>query len=182
MKATQLAFRYAKSIFEIARDAKNDEKVLDQLRALDTSLQKDPEVLEFLSSPLFKLEDRERALEQALKGANAINEVHQLLMLLVRNGRISIYSQVVEAFQTLIDNANGVVRGTVRSAATLSPAERQQIESTVEKVLNKKVIMTYKVDPTVIGGLVAQAGSYTFDDSIKSHLQRLNDELKRRAL
>lgn len=182
MKATQLAFRYAKSIFELARDAKNDQKVLDQLRALDTSFQKDADVLEFLASPLIKLEDRKRSIETALKGANALPEVQQLLVLLVDKGRISIYSQVVEAFQQLIDDANGVVRGTVRSAAALSPAERQQIEATVEKVLNKKVIMTYKVDPTVIGGLIAQAGSYTFDDSIQSHLQRLNDELKRRAL
>jgi F-type H+-transporting ATPase subunit delta len=182
MKATQLATRYAKSIFEIAREGKHDEKVLDQLRALDHSFQKDSEVIEFLASPLVKLEDRERALQGAFKGANALPEVEQLLNILVRNGRIVIYSQVVEAFQKLIDDANGVVRGNVRSAGTLSPTERQQIEATVEKVLNKKVIMTYKVDPTVIGGLVAQAGSYTFDDSIKSHLQRLNDELKRRAL
>ena len=65
---------------------------------------------------------------------------------------------------------------------TDSETQRQQIEATVEKVLKKKVIMTYKVDPSVIGGLVAQAGSYTFDDSLNSHLQRLNDELKRRAL
>lgn len=182
MKANQIANRYAKSVFELARETKNDEKVLDQLRALDTSLNKDPEIIEFLSSPLVKLEDREKALAQALKGTGALPEVEQLMLLLVNKGRVSVFSEVVEAFQKLIDDANGVVRGTVRSAATLSPAERQQIEATVEKVLKKKVIMTYKVDPSVIGGLVAQAGSYTFDDSLNSHLQRLNDELKRRAL
>jgi F-type H+-transporting ATPase subunit delta len=182
MKVSQLAERYARSSFELAREAKNDEKVLDQLRELDRAFTKDHDTLEFLGSPLVKIEDREKALELALKNSGALTEVQQLLMLLLRKGRIPIYSQVVEAFQQLMDEANGVVRGTVRSASVLGPQERQQIESTVERVLTKKVIMTYKVDPSVIGGLVAQVGSYTFDDSLDSHLQRLNDELKRRAL
>ena len=182
MKVSQLAERYARSAFELAREAKNDEKALDQLRELDRAFAKDHDTLEFLGSPLVKLEDREKALEAAMKNSGALTEVQQLLMLLLRKGRMPIYSQVVEAFQQLMDEANGVVRGTVRSAAALGPQDRQQIEATVERVLNKKVIMTYKVDPSVIGGLVAQVGSYTFDDSLDSHLQRLNDELKRRAL
>lgn len=182
MKVSQLASRYAKSIFELARETKTEESVLSQLRALDQAFSKEPETLEFLSSPLINAEERERVLESALKGAGATEQVHQLLVLLVRKGRFGVFNQIVESFQNSLDAANGVVRGNVRSATALGPAERQQIEATVEKVLNKKVIMTYKVDPTVIGGLVAQVGSYTFDDSIDSHLQRLNDELKRRAL
>lgn len=182
MKVSQLATRYAKSIFEIARESKTEESVLAQLRALDQALTKESDVLEFLSSPLINVEERERVLQAALKGAGASEHVHQLLVLLVRNGRFGVFNEVVESFQNQLDNANGVVRGSVRSATTLGPAERQQIEATVEKVLNKKVIMTYKVDTSVIGGLVAQVGSYTFDDSLDSHLQRLNDELKRRAL
>ena len=72
----------------------------------------------------------------------------------------------------------------VRSARqpSLAPEERQRLEKTIEGVLNKKVILTYKVDPSVIGGLIASVRSFTFDDSIDSHLKRMNEELKRRTV
>lgn len=182
MKVSQLAFRYAKAVYQLSSESKNQDKTLGELRALAQAFGKDFEIGEFLASPLIKPEDRERALNTALQGGGVSTEVHQLLLLLIRNGRFKVFSEVVEAFQTLTDEANGVCRGAVRSAVSLGPNERQQIETIVEKVLKKKVIMTYKVDPAIIGGLVAQVGSYTFDDSLDAHLRRMNDELKRRAL
>jgi F-type H+-transporting ATPase subunit delta len=47
--------------------------------------------------------------------------------------------------------------------------------------LNKKIILTYKEDPTLLGGVVAQVGGWTFDDSIETHLIKMNEELNRRA-
>lgn len=179
MKVSQLANRYAKSIFEVAAETKTHEKTLAELRALAETLNKEPEVLEFLGSPVVKSEERERVLEAALKNGGASEQIHQLLLLLARNNRFAAFPEIVEAYQGLVDDENGVVRGIVRSAANLGPAERQTILDTVEKVVKKKVIMTYKIDPAVIGGLVAQVGSYTFDDSLDSHLTRMNEELKR---
>ncbi|MCM2281595.1 MAG: ATP synthase F1 subunit delta [Bdellovibrionaceae bacterium] len=182
MKAMELAHRYAKSIFELTPTGAEQENTLEQLRLLAQEFGTAPEIAEFLSSPLVKLEDREKVIATAAKNANVRENVLQLLFLLARNNRFGFFQNIVEAFQGLVDSANGVIRGTVRSASSLGPAERQQIESIVEKVLKKKVIMTYKTDPAVIGGLVAKVGSYTFDDSLDSHLTRLNEELKRRAL
>ena len=105
-----------------------------------------------------------------------------LVLLIADNGRFGVFQELVGAFQAEADAANNVCRGTVRSATVLGQGERQRVEETVEKVLKKKVIMTYKVDPSVIGGLVAQVGSYTCDDSISAHLQRMNEELKRRTV
>ena len=102
--------------------------------------------------------------------------------MLARNDRFAVLPDLVSAFEKEIDASNNVTRGVVRSAIALGQDERSRIEKTVEEFLKKKVIMTYKVDPSVIGGLVAQVGSYTFDDSIQSHLTRMNEELKRRMV
>lgn len=182
MKAMELASRYAKSVFELTQTGAAQERTLQELRALAQEFASAPEVAEFLASPLVKTEDREATLLAATKNAGLSESVHNLLLLLARNNRFGVFDDVVEAYQDLVDDVNGVVRGTVRSAANLGPAERQQIEAIVEKVMKKKVIMTYKTDPTVIGGLVAKVGSYTFDDSLDSHLTRMNEELKRRTL
>ena len=59
--------------------------------------------------------------------------------------------------------------------------EREQIQEKISKATNKKVILTYVEDPTVIGGLIAEAGGYRFDDTLTTHLIKLKDELNRRT-
>ena len=67
----------------------------------------------------------------------------------------------------------------MRSATVLAPEERKQIETLVSRATKKQVILSYKEDPSLVGGLVAEVGSFTFDDSLISHLKRINEQLTR---
>jgi F-type H+-transporting ATPase subunit delta len=51
----------------------------------------------------------------------------------------------------------------------------------VAQVTGKKVILEYKEDASLLGGLIAEVGSLTFDDSLETQLRTMNEELKRRA-
>ena len=74
-----------------------------------------------------------------------------------------------------------MTRGTVKSAKPLSEDAKKDLESRINKILNKKIILTYKEESTLLGGVVAQVGGWTFDDSIETHLTKLNEDLNRRA-
>ncbi len=180
MNSTKLAKRYAKAIFGLSVENGTQDRVLADLRALNTSFTADASIQDFFASPMFSVSQKSDALKKALAGKSVTPEVNQFLMLLADKGRLEIFGEAVDSFQDEIDAANNVCRGVVRSTTALGPAERTQIEKTVEGVLKKKVIMTYKVDPTVIGGLVARVGSHTFDDSLSTHLKRMSEELKRK--
>lgn len=182
MKSSTLAKRYAKALFALAVDNRTQDRVLTDLRALHASFITEGSIQTFFESPLVSGVQKAEVMKKAIAGQSASPEVDQFLMLLAEKDRLSIFPDVVDAFQAEIDSANNVCRGTVRSTTVLAPSERTQIEKTVEGVLKKKVIMTYKVDPSVIGGLVAQVGSHTFDDSLSTHLKRMSEELKRRSI
>ncbi len=179
MKANKLAKRYAKAVYGLAVENKTQDRVLADLRALNTSFTADAAIQDFFASPMISVADKTQALKKALADKELSPEVNQFLMLLAEKGRLGIFSEAVESFQDEIDAANNVCRGVVRSTTALGPSERAQVEKTVEGALKKKVIMTYKVDPSVIGGLVAQVGSHTFDDTLSTHLKRMSEELKR---
>lgn len=181
MGYSELASRYAKSLYEVSAEKKQADKVFAELRDLRDIFGKDTQITEFLNSPILKSEDKEKALKEALKNGGLSEETSSLVLLLAKKGRLPILPDVVEAFQARADEAHGVTRGTVRSAIVLSPEERKRIETTVSNYTKKQVILTYKEDPNVIGGLIAEVGSYTFDDTLKSHLRRLNEELNRRT-
>lgn len=179
MKSSTLAKRYAKALFGLAKDNRTADKVLNDLRALAEAFDQDPSFQTFFASPIVSGTKKGEALETSLKSKGVSAEVHQFIVLLAKKNRLQIFKETVDSFQDEIDASNNVCRGSVRSTTALSPTERTQIEQTVEKVLKKKVIMTYKVDPSVIGGLVAKVGSFTFDDSLSSHLKRMTEELRR---
>jgi F-type H+-transporting ATPase subunit delta len=182
MKVSELASRYAKAVYELAVDNRTQDKVFNDLRSLSEAFSKDQDIMEFLATPLVTAEQRVAVIEKAIAGNGVSKEVTDLLLLLARKDRLSVFNDIVHAFEAEADSANGVARGVVRSSIALEPNERTRLEAAVEQVLKKKVILKYTVDPSVIGGLIAQVGSYTFDDTISSHLRRMNEELKRRTV
>ena len=178
---SEVSTRYAKALFELSTEEGSAKQALEQLRGLRDLFEKNHEFKIFLKSPLIKTEDKEKALAVALKGVGLLPEVESFLLLLASKGRLLLFSEMLESFQKLTDEANGVTRGVVRSATILSQSDREKIEGTVSSYIKKNVILTYKEDEELLGGLVAEVGSYTFDDTLTSHLKRLKEELKRRV-
>jgi F-type H+-transporting ATPase subunit delta len=178
-RAIDLGRRYAKALYELALDNRRTEKVLNDLRVLVEALEADASIQGFISNPQTSPIEVETVFRNTLQGLSVAPELRDAVLLMARRRRLAILRSVLEAFEAECDSANGVTRGSVRSATELSSAERTRIEQTVEKALKKKVILTYRIDPTVLGGLVAQVGSHNFDDTISSHLRRMNEDLKR---
>ena len=177
IRCSDLAKRYARAAYDFAAETKSEGQTIADLRALAESFAKDTAIEAFFASPVIKPEAKEAAIKAALSTSKTSEAGAQLLLTLAKKKRLPLFSQVVQAFENRIDDVNGVCRGLVRSATVLAPKERSELEAIIEKVLNKKVILTYTTDPSVIGGLVAQVGSFTFDDSIESHLKRMTHEL-----
>lgn len=180
MQIKELANRYAKSILELVGPVKS-EGILQELKVVQDVISKDKSVKEFLFSPLVPAAKKVELLKKALVGAGLSEEAYALVMILAQKDRITIFEPVIECIQEQTDLAHGVARGTVRSASVLSPEERKRISEIVSQFTNKQVLLSYKEDPAVIGGLIAEVGSFTFDDTLTSHLRRLKEEMTRRV-
>lgn len=172
---SEIGNRYAKALFEVSESAKNSDAVLGELRALGEAVSKNADVKAFLSSPIVSQADKAKVFAP-LKGKFTA-PVENLLNVLNDKDRLAFAGEIAEAFEALIDEKNGVTRGVVRSAATLDPEQRKSLEETVRKVTGKQVILKFDVDPTLMGGLVATVGGWTFDDSLTSHLTSLKEGL-----
>ncbi len=180
MSINQVAFPYARALFEIAKSNNSTEKIFAELREVATALTKEISISQFLNSPVAAIDAKKAVLKKALEG-KASAEVLSSILLMADKGRLAYFGDMVSAFELIIDESNGVSRGTVRSATPLDAEARKKIEDTVTKATKKKVILSFKEDSKIIGGMIAQVGGLTFDDSLDSHLIRMNEELKRRA-
>lgn len=177
---TEVARRYARAFYDLAKVAKNQDAVFAELRVLRDAMKSDKAITDFVASPLIPPDQKLAAIKGALNGKVSA-EVFNGMLLLAEKNRLGSFSEIVDAFEEISDEDHGVTRGSVRSAVALSAEARKQIEETVSKVTKKKVILTFTEDPTLLGGMVAQVGGWTFDDSLETHLTRMSEDLNRRS-
>jgi F-type H+-transporting ATPase subunit delta len=179
MKNMLLAARYARALYALAKEKNEQDAVHAQMRAVSEAFSSDAEISRFLESPVIRPAEKVKALAKLVESLNVPESLKNFILLLGKKNRLGIFKEIVHAFQLITDETHGVTRGVVTSAAVLDPAERKRIETLVGKATKKQVILTYKEDPSLLGGLVAEVGSFTFDDSLMSHLNRINEQLNR---
>ncbi len=175
----QIAIRYARAMFEVATENSKQDQYLAELRAVAEAFEKSPELVEFFKSPSVTTENKQAAVKATFSKASP--DVFNLLSLLNDKNRMEFFCDIATSFENMIDDARGISRGTVRSASSLDPEQRKKLEDTVKKVTGRQVILKFENDPTLVGGLIAKVGGWTFDDSLSSHLQTMKDHLNRRT-
>lgn len=181
MRHMMIASRYAKAIYSLAKEKGEQDAVFEQMRVIEDALSLEKEIGEFVQSPLVRPSEKEKVIAQLCEKVKLPEILKNFLLLLAKKDRLALFPSIVTSYQTIADEAHGVTRGVVRSATVLAPDERKRIEELVGRATKKQVILTYKEDPSLLGGLIAEVGSYTFDDSLSSHLTRINEQLNRSA-
>lgn len=181
MKVSEVSKRYAKALLTLTQQKGTQVKTLVELKAVAEGFTGAAEVKAYFENPTIGSEQKVTTIKTALSGKNLSEDVLNTLQLLAEKGRLNNLTQMVEAFSQALDAEQGITRGTARSATVLSHEAKAELEAKIQKVLNKKIILTYQEDPKILGGVIAQVGGWTFDDSIETHLKKLNEELNRRA-
>lgn len=181
MSISEASRRYAKAMMALAKQKGRHERVHAELNAIAKMFKADSAVRAYFINPLISPEQKKNVVQASFGEKGLLEEVYNLLQLLVEKNRFGAFEDIVSAFDEQMDIEGGVTRGSVKSAKPLSDDAKKDLESRINKILNKKIILTYKEDPSLLGGVVAQVGGWTFDDSIETHLIKLNEDLNRRA-
>lgn len=181
MSHVEISKRYAKAFFLTVKEDKQDESAYADLMLISDVVKKTTDVQAFFSNPLISSELKKKALQDAISADLKSKDTLKIIDLLAANDRLEILPEVAIAFRNLMDTEMGVTRGEAVSAEEMSSEDKASLESRLAKALGKKIQLNYKTDRTIMGGVVVTVGGMKFDDSLKTHLKNMNDELHRRA-
>lgn len=160
----QIGRLYGRAILGAAGD--RAEELLDQLKAVvQQCMQEHPQLGQLLLSPRVGQEQKEQMLDRIFSGrvdATVLN----FLKVLCRRNRISSLREIQLAAVELHEEAMGRVRIVVSSAMPLSDDQRASIINRMNETLGKQVVLTEKVDPSLLGGIVIRVGDQVFDGSL----------------
>ena len=177
MKGQEIGRAYATALFESFTQSERS-NILSVLKEVSSTLV-DSEVQFFFKNPLVSEGEKKEIFLKSLDSSSINETLKNFFQVVADKGRVVFLPNITNAFEDLIHVEEGVVRGTVYSVTDLEQNEKDQVIQSIEKVVQKKVKLDYQKDESLLGGLVAEVGSWRFDDSLKSHLKKMNDELNR---
>ena len=77
----------------------------------------------------------------------------------------------------MLDERTGILPAEIASAGEMNEAERAALAAELGKLTGKRIRMTFAVDPSLIGGVVAKVGSTLYDGSVRGSLESLERRL-----
>lgn len=181
MRREVIAAKYGKALYELAREAKTQDQIYAEIKLLAQVMTSDEGLADFADTPLVKAEAKEDAVAMAIQSLSLSQVTKNFVLTLARRDRLTLLGDVETAFLDQMDKDAGLTRGTVVSAAELNDAQKKDITAVLSKITGKKVAVTFKKESKIGGGLSAQVGGLTIDDSVQTHLKRMQDELNRRT-
>ncbi len=120
-----------------------------------------------------KREIADKILEKTAIGAKA----RRFLLLLVENGRLPILPQILERLPLIWNEERGIATFEVSSVTPLKPTQKKRLEERLASMERSPVALTYKIDPSLIGGLSIRKGNIVYDTSIRGDLERIQQKI-----
>jgi F-type H+-transporting ATPase subunit delta len=177
MVTGSLARRYARAVVEIGTANKNLDKLGGDLRSLAKAMHDSTELVTALINPAIRRADRRRVLDQLLQRIAAAPHIRNLVYLLLDGERLSSLEAISREVDAMIEARSGRISAEVTSARPLDASQLSQIINALEKLSGKKVAVTRREDPELLGGVVARLGDTIYDGSLRTQLRTLRDEL-----
>jgi F-type H+-transporting ATPase subunit delta len=131
---------------------------------------------DFLESPSVLDAHKETVVQNVLRG-RAHELVVQLLLLMLRKKRIGHFPLVLPHYQTLVEEKLGVVRAEVVTAIPVDAATLEKLRAGLEAATGNKLRVEHRVDPAILGGVVATVGGEVIDSSVRHRLAELRDQM-----
>jgi F-type H+-transporting ATPase subunit delta len=171
----QLARRYATALFESAVEAKQIDVLSTEAHALISVLT--PEVELFFSSPARSALEKQQMVQLLSDKLELSAPTSRALNLMVQNNRLSHTKLVMKKVLEKIDAHKNILRGQIRSANALSPAEISELEKSLSQSLGQQVIFECQTEPQLRAGMVVNIGTRQIDASLKTRLSNLKEFL-----
>ena len=171
------ARRYARALFDVVTKSGDVDTALVELKALGAAFTGHPDLHRALTSPGVPLGVKQSVMRDVLALQPVSKVVARLLTLVVENDDIDEIDAIVQAFEQRVLDLHHVVRAEITSAVPLPADKVQAIEASLATAAGGRVVVTPRVDPAILGGIVAKVGSRVYDGSVARHLARIRARL-----
>lgn len=166
--------RYATALYSGASKMKALDAAEKDLVNIQAQLKNDVKLNDYLINPSIKKNIKVDAIKAAAKQTSMSAPVTNLLSLMAENNRLKLLNGTINAFKQIMAAARGEVTCEVTTAKPLDAALLKEIEGALKGFVksNQKILLSTKIDPSIIGGMLVTIGDKYVDMSIASKVRK----------
>jgi F-type H+-transporting ATPase subunit delta len=171
------ARRYAGVLFDVVEPRGSSAKAAADLETLGDAVDSSAELREVFENPAIAISKKQAIVEAIAAQVGAGDEVRRTLGLLAERGQLAAIPALAAAFGDRLNQARRIVVADVVTAAPLTDERRAALAKALGRAADCDVTISERVDPSIIGGVVARVGSLVFDGSVQRQVERLRERL-----
>jgi F-type H+-transporting ATPase subunit delta len=167
----ELAQVYARSLFDAAKEQSKLDVLREQLSQFADALESNRDLQVFFFSPYFSTKEKQDALHRLLVDPDEL--LVNFLELLIENHRMPVIFRIRRTYEHLWEQENRLLPVEITSAIELDDATTDSVAQRIGESTGRRVTLTTRVDPSIIGGIVVRVGNSILDASIRNRLEQL---------
>jgi len=179
MSVTTIARRYAEALADVATGHNQVEQIDANLRVFAEMMKANRELHDLFASPIVSQSDKSKVLEAVVARVGPDQMTANLLRIMLTHYRLQHLPEVYEQFRREINQRSGLITAEVTTASEVGRSEQEKLGKTLEQMTGKRVEFKFKIDPSLIGGVVTKIGSVIYDGSVRTQLREITEQLKR---
>jgi F-type H+-transporting ATPase subunit delta len=171
------ANRYAKALLDVALKEADPVSVEKDLAAFADLFAQHEELRRSLTNPVVPVQAKRAVIDELISRLQPSPPPAKLMRLLADRDRLELLPDLMSAYrQRLMDHQN-VVRAEVVSTIPLTQERAAALQKQLSAVTGRTVNLETRVDPAIVGGLVARVGTVVYDGSIATQLAKMKERL-----
>jgi F-type H+-transporting ATPase subunit delta len=170
-----IARRYAGAIFELARKQNTIDRTLEDVQEI-ARLFAHRKLAYLLNEPKVPAKRKETAVRQGL-ASKVLPTSLNLALLVVQRQLVDLMYNIATELEQLVLNYRNQAVAEVTTATPLDSRQQNLVKQALERRTGKQIIMQTRVDPSILGGIVARVGDQVIDGSVRYRLAALQQRL-----
>src|SRR5579884_2816753 len=171
----EIAEVYARALFEVAQDQDKLDEIHEQIGTFADAIGEHRDMARFFFSPYFSTQEKKDALHKTVQGAD--DAVMNFLEALLERHRMPVIFRIRGRFDQMWEEENKLLPVEVTSAVELDKGTVKEIGDRIGKQVDRKVELSSRVDPEILGGVVLRVGNFILDASIRHRLEELRKQV-----
>ena len=170
-----IARRYAAAMFDLAIKQNQLDRTLEDAQGIAQLFSKHT-LAYLLREPKVPAQRKETVLREALS-ARVLPLSLNLALLVVQRGLVDLMPNIATELQQMVFDYKNQAVAEVTTAAAMDEKQQTLVKQALEKRTGKSILLQTKVNPEILGGVVARVGDQVIDGSVQLRLQVLKRQL-----
>ncbi|MDD3746748.1 MAG: ATP synthase F1 subunit delta [Anaerostipes sp.] len=164
---------YGDAYISLALEKGNLTEEREEVTSFLKIFQENEDLYKMLHHPKVVVEEKMRVMEQIFKG-KVSDDFMGFLLIIMKKGRAGDMLSIFEYVISQMKRYEGIGILEVVSAVELTGKQKKEIENRMLELTDYKTLeVDYKVDETLIGGLILRMDDRVVDNSIKNKLDSM---------